>query len=184
MKRIFLILMVALFASCSTAEEKNNEEQMLGENKIESVIVKDEAGKSKDLVLTKDEYLSLYRLAQKYVALREKINNATVKENVNVKKISESEYEVSIKLDDKITLISIIEINEAELKELREKVRKYTEEEPQVQVKYKKKNIYEITMSIDDVKWTAEIDLIAEKGFDINSFWGGVIAGIFIGALF
>ncbi len=141
-KLFILIATAILLLNCNGLQKKEKPasvESILNsapqtENKKEKVIVVDEDGK--ELVLTKEEFLSIYNLAKRYIALKEDINSVTTYENVKVSPIDENTYNVQIRLNDELSLTAIVEVNNEELNELRWHIRRGRSPERQRQISW------------------------------------------------
>lgn len=177
-KYVSILLLSFSIFYCNTIQK---EETANNSSDYGDVIVKDEET-GKELVLTKEEFLSIHELAKKYIALQEDISGANIKENVKVEEIDENTYEVQIKLNNELYLNALVEVNNEELFALRKKMNRLTTEEPTVSIEeIKKGKRFKITMKIDDVEWASIVDAEIIEGFQWQSFWVGIGSGIVIG---
>lgn len=141
------------------------------------------AGKQTELTLSRDEFLSMYRLAKQYVALRDSVSNATIEKNVSVQKLDNDRYSVTIKLDDKMSMTTVVKVDNEELNRLRQQMHRVTTEKPSVNVERVSAVKFKITMWVDDVKFSTVID-IDDGGLDLVKYLKGFLAGVsFIGLL-
>lgn len=180
MKKLFAALFL-VFVACATPPpvEKPKPHEDIPISKV--TISKGKT--SEELVLDKEEFLSIYRLAEHYVALRDSVSNASVDKNVTVKKVTDDQYTVTIKLDDQMSVTAIVNVDNTEMKKLRDKMKRITTEEPKAEVKRLSSSKFKITLTVDDVKFTTTIDVDQTRGFDLQSFFWGLGMGMTIGGI-
>ena len=194
MKKIIAALLVFCLISCQTApavvqttqpaEKPSVAQKALECGAAETIKITVKSPSGEDLVLSKEQFLSIYRLAEKYVALKDSIKNATVQKNITIVPVDQDTYNVLLKLNEEITLTAVVHVNNEELYKLRSKMKRLTTAEPQVQVKeIKRGKKFEITMSIDEVKWTGEFDADTVGGWSWTSYFAGFSTPLLIAVL-
>jgi hypothetical protein len=175
MKKLILLFVLIFVFNCKTFNspiETNNQSK-------EKIGIVDSTGKVIGEIPLND-LKNLQKLAEKYVSIRETSKNGIPSDNIQVLKIDNDRYKVSIKLGDEVSAIIIIKATSQELEKLREKYNKIITTTPSVQIeRLGKSDIFNIEMTVDDIKWNAQIRIDVNNGWNWTSFWAGASASTF-----
>lgn len=183
MKKL-LTLIVCLFmtfaTACQTVQKPEEKPEVASEIEIEKAIVVDAQGRLV-LQLNEEEFMALYRAAEKWFKLRDEISNATVRRNIRIERKSEDQYLVTLLLDNgNIKLTAVIDVDNEELKELRRRMVRLTTGDPKVEIERISNDRFKVTMSIDDVSWSTELDANVQERFHWTSYVYGFASAVLV----
>lgn len=180
MKKLIATLLIVLMCgvSCQSAQQSQPEQDAC--NCFEEAIVQGADGKTK-LVLTQEEFSAMYRAAENYFQIEERVNSNEIHKYITVKKVQEGKYEVKMEMTNSLVLKVLVRVDSEEYRKLQAKMQRITTEKPKIEIERLSNSRFTITMSVDDVSFQGEIDVDAEERFHWPSYVYGMVTVGLIG---